>query len=63
LCVDKAVKVSLEQDLSTHLMRVCFRPQSVLLTLGGDPKAYLNTDLAHAAFNAICNLHLSCGIC
>ncbi len=30
LCLDKAVKVLLEQALSTHLMTVCFKPQSVL---------------------------------
>jgi len=39
LCVDEAVEVLLGQDLSTYLTRVCFRPQSVLLMLGGDPKA------------------------
>ena len=51
LCVDEAVKVLLAQDLSTHLMRVCFKPQSVLLKLG-DPNALFTTE--PAAFNAIC---------
>ncbi len=37
-CVDKGVKVSLEQDLSTHLIRVCSRPQVCHLRLGVTPQ-------------------------
>ena len=38
-CVEETVKVSLEQDLSTHLMRGLFQATSVSLALGCDPTA------------------------